>query len=468
VSPRQIAAFAIGPIGGALLGLISLPIITWFFAQEDVGRMAMLQVTIGFSTMLFGLGLDQAYVREFHEVDDKPALLKHAALPGLLLLIATLSMLLSLGDQLAVWLFGVHDLYLTLLIVAAVLAAFTSRFLSLVLRMNERGLAFSMSQLLPKLLFLGIIGSYLLVDAEKSLKNLVFANTSALVLVCVAFAFNTRHEWMGAFGSKLSFDRLKGMLRFGAPWIIGGMAFWGLTAIDKVFLRYLSDFEELGVYSVSVSFAAAATIVQSVFSTVWAPTVYKWVSKNEGLEYIYKVNRYVLAVVVIMFCLTGLFSWLIVYFLPKEYEAVKWIVVSCMGYPLLFALSETTVVGIGISRRSEYATLAAILAFCVNIIGNWFLIPIYGAGGAAVSTCVAFWIFFIFRTEFSVYLWRAMPRVLMYIYSSVVVFFASIFTLWGDQMGAYDTVIWFVILSSAIYFFRYEIKSSFRFLISKV
>ena len=468
MTPKQIAAFAIGPVGGAFLSLISLPIITWFFSQEDVGRMAMLQVTIGFSTMLFSLGLDQAYVRDFHEVDDKPALLKHAALPGVLLLLATLSILLSLSDSLAVWLFEVHDWYLSLLIAAAVLAGFTSRFLSLVLRMNERGLAFSMSKLLPKFLLLGIIGSYLLIGTDKTLTSLVFANASALVLACVVFAFNTRHEWMGAFGSKLSFDQLKGMLRFGAPWIIGGMAFWGLTAMDKVFLRYLSDFEELGVYSVSVSFAAAATIMQSVFSTVWAPTVYKWVSKNEGLEYIHKVNRYVLAVVVIMFCVAGLFSWLVAYFLPKEYEAVKWILVSCMGYPLLFVLSETTVVGIGVSRRSEYATLAAILAFLVNIVGNWFLIPIYGAGGAAVSTCVAFWAFFVFRTEFSVYLWRPMPRTLMYAYSSVVVLFATAFTLWGDQMGAYDTVIWLAILSSAIYFFWFEVKSSFYFISSKL
>lgn len=67
MTPQKIAAFAIGPIGGAVLGLISLPIITWFFSQEDVGRMAMLQVTLGFSILLFSLGLDQSYVREFHE-----------------------------------------------------------------------------------------------------------------------------------------------------------------------------------------------------------------------------------------------------------------------------------------------------------------------------------------------------------------------------------------------------------------
>ena len=64
MTSRKIAAFAIGPIGAAVLGLISLPIITWLFSQEDVGRMAVLQVTLSFSILLFSLGLDQSYVRE--------------------------------------------------------------------------------------------------------------------------------------------------------------------------------------------------------------------------------------------------------------------------------------------------------------------------------------------------------------------------------------------------------------------
>lgn len=101
MTPKQIAAFAIGPIGGAFLSLISLPVITWFFSQDDVGRMAMLQVTLGFSILFFSLGLDQSYVREFHEAENKPALLKRAMLPGLVLLLITVLVLLTFGGTLA-------------------------------------------------------------------------------------------------------------------------------------------------------------------------------------------------------------------------------------------------------------------------------------------------------------------------------------------------------------------------------
>ena len=468
MTPRKIAAFAVGPIAGALLGLITLPMITWFFAQEDVGRIAMLQVTVGFSTLLFSLGLDQAYVREFHEVANKPALLKQSFLPGFLLLLVSLTLLLSLGDSMARWLFEFPSWHLSLLIGISLLAAFVSRFLSLVLRMNEHGLAYSMSQVLPKLLLLGFIGLYVFAETDKTLTHLILANAASLVFVSLVLAFNTRKEWVAGIASRIDIDHLKRMLRFGVPLIFGGIAFWGLTAVDKVFLRSMANFEELAVYSVSVSFAAAAVILQSVFSTVWAPTVYKWASKGEGLENVNRVTRYVLALVVMLFSVAGLLSWTTGLFLPSEYSEVQWIVVSCLGYPLLYTLSESTAVGIGISKRTGFSMLSAIIAFFVNIIGNWLLIPEFGAAGAAVSTCFSFWIFFLLRTEFSIFLWKPMPRLILYGYSALAVSGAIIFTLYGSQLGSITVGFWLIVLAVTIVSFEEELKKACYFTLSKI
>jgi len=468
VTPRKIAAFAIGPIGGALLGLITLPIITWFFPQEDVGRMAMLQVTIGFSTLLFSLGLDQAYVREFHEVDNKPALLKRSVVPGLMLLVFTLALLLSLGDSLAGWLFDVPEWHLSLLVAAAVLASFVSRFLSLVLRMNERGLAYSMSQLLPKLLLLVIIGAYVLTGANNTLTNLVIANTSAFVLVCVVFGFNTRNVWMVSIASELDVQSLKSMLRFGLPLIASGLAFWSLTAVDKLFLKALSDFKELGVYSVAVSFAAAATVFKAIFSTVWAPTVYKWVANGQNLEKISEVTRYVLLVVVFLFSMAGLLSGFVVYILPDNYSDVRWIVVACMGFPLFYLLSEATVVGIGITKKTAYALVAPTGALVVNIVGNMALIPEFGSAGAAASTCVAFFVFFVIRTEVSAYLWKMSNRWVLYIYSMICVSGAVASSLAGAFIYDWLLIYWLLVFLSLFIFFKNEFFEIYKWILPRL
>ena len=83
----RILHYAIGPVGAGILGLLTVPILTWYFSADDIGRITMFQVILNLSVMIFSLSLHQAYVREYHEVDNKAALLKAATLPGLLLLL---------------------------------------------------------------------------------------------------------------------------------------------------------------------------------------------------------------------------------------------------------------------------------------------------------------------------------------------------------------------------------------------
>lgn len=468
MTPKKIAAFAVGPIAGAALGLITLPIITWFFSQEDIGRLALLNVVTSFSTLLFSLGLDQAYVREFHETKSRPALFKTTLLPGLFLLLISLAVLLSFDNVISKWLFEIDSLLLSAMVAVVVLSTFIARFLSLILRMKEQGLAYSMSQVLPKLLLLLIIGGYVIFAANKNITNLVLANVTATLLVCIVYAWNTRKEWLAGLKEAIDYSYLKKLLDFGLPLIFGGLAFWGLTATDKILLKELSSYEQLGLYSVAVSFAAAATIFQSIFSTVWAPTVYKWAAAGEGLDKIHKVNRYVLLAVIVLFSFAGLLSWVATLILPSNYAAVQWILIPCLGYPLLYTLSETTVVGLGITRRSGFAMLAAIIAFVINLLGNWWLIPSLGATGAAISTCVSFWFFFVLRTEFAIYVWKPMPRLTLYSYTSLLVIGAVLSSLYGKTHYFEMLIFWFLVLSSVVLTFKEELKEIHSFLNLKI
>jgi len=454
MSLKKILHFSLGPIGGALLGFISLPIIAWIFSQEDVGKMALLNVILSFSTLFFTLGLDQGYVREFHESKNKPLLLKTSVLPGLILILIVLAICLAFDSLLAELFFSLESVNISWLLSLALLANFLSRFLSLVLRMNERGMAFSMSQLLPKAFVLIIILAYLFFDVVKTFEHLLLANTLAIIFACLIFAWNTRNEWRLSLNQKIDLQQLLQMLHFGFPLILGGVAFWGLTSLDRILLSRWSSYSELAVYSISVSFAAAATIFQSVFSTVWAPTVYKWASKDEGHDKVIMVGRYVLFLVIILFCVAGLLSWIVPFLLPVEYAQVKWILVACLAYPLLYTLSETTVVGIGIARKSAYAMLACLLALLVNAACNYILIPRYGAAGAASSTAIAFWSFLVFRTEFSIRVWKSLPRKELYTFTSLCITGAVLGALKQDQIGIYIYIYWLFLLLGSGWYFR--------------
>ncbi|WP_352337694.1 oligosaccharide flippase family protein [Psychrobacter sp. 16-MNA-CIBAN-0192] len=455
---NKILAYAIGPIGAAIMGFITLPIITWFYSVEDIGRISMLQVVASFSVLLFCLGLDQAYVREYHEHNVKPKLFKTVLLPGLILSIVIFGAIFIIDSQLiSKWLYDVPSTYLTIISILCFILSLISRFLSLILRMDERALAYSMSQLLPKILFLASILSTLWLGLTADIYNLVTAHTLSITAIFVIFAWNTRKDWLRAFNYKIDLKELNKLLVFGLPLVIGGLASWGLKVMDKLFLRSMSTFAELGVYSVAVSIAGAAAIFAGIFNTIWAPMVYKWVNEGVNLDKIDEISEHLLAAIYFIVILSGMFSWILTYFLPKEYAAIEYLITACLLGPLFYTLSETTGVGIAIVRKTSLSMVASIVAMFTNALGNYLLVPTYGASGAAISTAISFWGFYIIRTELSIFVWRKIPRIKTYFIITLLLIASIISSI--PTLGKSPIIIWLVLLIVGIYIFRRNILS---------
>ncbi len=441
---KKILGFSIGPIGAALASVITLPIITWFFSAEDVGRISMLQVVSSFAVIFFSLGLDQAYVREYHETDEcsMPSLLKATVAPGLLLLVlVSVAVIVYEPGLLSKLLFSIESLTISLIIVCCLLAAFISRFLSLILRMQEKGLAFSMSQVLPKFIFLLFIVSYIGLTTNFNFNKLLIAHVASILAVTLIYGWNTRFIWLPALTSPIHRDKLSKMVQFGFPLIFGGVASWALMAMNRFFLRGMSTYSELEIYSVAASIAASVGILTSVFNTVWTPTVYKWAAAGLVTEKIDEITEHVLALVTAAFIVTGLFSWVLLFLLPPHYAKVQFIVASCIAIPLFYTLSETTAVGIGVSRKSVFSMLASFIAVGVNFFANFILVPRMGATGAAISTAIALWVFLVARTEIASHIWR--PRKMGRLY--LVTFFSLVLIVGFSLSKEGQQVAWLVV-----------------------
>ncbi|MEY0234619.1 oligosaccharide flippase family protein [Providencia manganoxydans] len=458
---RKLIEFSIGPLGAAFVGFITLPILTWCYSSEDIGRISLLVTIISFSTLVFSLGLDQFYVREYHETDNKNKLIKDSTLPGLFLLIISYLLLFLYDNKfISRLLFNIESSTYSFIIILCIIFSFSTRFLSLPLRMEEKGIYFSLIQLAPKLVILITLSSILLLKIKYNFFSLLMINfTSYLATFIIAYYLTQKSiNWFSKWD--ICFIQLKKGLRFGAPLILGGAAFWGLTSLDRLLLKELSNLEELAIYSVSINFAGAAIILQSVFSTIWAPMVYKWISeKSKTKEKITKINEsrnLILDIIIIFFCLSGLFSFLIDYIIPSEYSNVKYIFVSCMNYPLLYVISETTVIGLAITRKTEYSMYASFISLIVNIVSNFLLIPLYGAAGSAISSSLSFLIFFILRTEFSIYFWVPIDRFKLYTSMFILVGMSILYTLTKNQHAVILNIIWFITLT--FYLFKYRKK----------
>lgn len=453
---NKILGFALGPIASALLGLITVPLMAWAFSPEDLGRMNLLQVALSFCLLLTVLGLDQAYVREYHGTTNHPALLKACFTPGFLLLLICALCSVAYARDLALWLFGMPDPLLFTLTFFCVFFNYISRFLSLILRMQERGLAFSMSQVIPKLLQLILLGIVVLLGVQRSFLTLIWITVASMLAVVLVFTWNTRAQWHPAFKAQPTGILSRSLMKFGIPLVFSGLTYWGLTATSSVVLRSQSALSELGVYAVTSSFAGVAAIFQSIFSVVWAPTVYKWVSEGVDMARVDAIASQALAVVCSIFALIGCFSWLTDYLLPSNYSNVKYLVVCAIVPPLLYTLSEITCVGIGITRRTVLTIWITLAALITNVLISLWLVPSHGAAGAVIANAIAYIVFFIGRTEVSARVWRQFPRARLHIH--VLVFISlTIATVWlGPLLPSHYIIIWFLALLLVLVSFKNE------------
>ena len=411
---KKILGFAFGPVASSFLGLATIPMMAWTFNAEDIGRMNVFQIATSFVLLLSVLGLDQAYVREYHETKDKQQLLMTCFLPGFALLFLLLLPSLYYSSDLAHLLYDKYEPTWYWATFLAFFISYFSRFLSLVLRMEERGWAYSLSQVGPKVIQLALITILALTAFDKKFIHLQWITLASMIAVLFFYAWNTKTEWLPAASKNFNPPQFKSLMHFGFPLIFSGLAFWGLSATSTVALRSLSSLEELAVYSVANSFAAAALVFQSIFTVIWAPTVYKWKTQGADMAIVDKIGMQALAVVCAIVALSGCFGWVLDILLPDRYQSVKYIFLCMLIQPLLYTLSEITSIGIGIQRKTVFTVWITLFAMLFNWFLSYYLVPTHGAAGAAVANAIAFFAFFAARTEVSARIWRNFPRKKIY------------------------------------------------------
>lgn len=455
---NKILGFAAGPLGAAILGLIAIPLSAWIFSPADLGRYNVFQVSLSFILLFTTLGLDRAYIREYHEAQDRDRLFRSCFSPGFLLLAVIVAFTIPFSSRVAQWLFAVPDGTLYIVTVFAFFSNYISRFLSLILRMQERGWAYSASQVMPKLLSLSLIAGVALSSWDRDFKLLQWIMFLSILVVMVIYGWNTRRQWMRALKARIDFGELHRLLVYGFPLACAGLAYWGLTATSTMALRQWSTFDELAVYSVTNSVAGVGMIFQAIFATVWAPTVYKWVADGVDMKKVDDVARHALLAVCVIFVTAGLFSWLLDLLLPQHYHQIKYLIACAVAPSLLYTLSEITTVGITISRRTSWTVWITLVALATNVCLSWWLVPSNGAAGAILANAVAFMVFFVLRTEVSAALWRGFPRARIYAFLCLMVSLSMGIVVARQDLPKVFPAVWIAPLLLVLVYFPGEIQ----------
>lgn len=460
---RKYLAFAAGPIAAAIFTALTLPVMTWIVTPESIGAFALFQLTIALVFTVTSLGLEQALVRSYYEVESKKALFFETLIPALiwLALVVLVFLLTSKLGSLLVYLGLVgYELPLIVCLVFNLICTFCS----CVLRMEGKALVFSTYLVVPKFLVFIIIFLGAFFGLNIGLTELVYSHTISLMLAGVIVLLSTGKIFNGESGYSLRPDSIKVHLRFGSPLVFSAVAFWGMTAFDRYALSIWGDLGQVALYSVAANFAAIGLLFQAIFSTMWSPAFYKWVSDGRDEGKIESALEIGVPFALLLYATVGVGSKLLVYIVPDSYSQVQNLVVVCLSFSILYCLSEITVVGLYAKRFTKLAMLAPIFGASVNVALCYVLIPIYGAAGAGVGVSIGCYVFFLLRTELSARYYGAFKRMKSYLSMAICVVIAACQAVYGKGNEFIFVILWAACFPIVFIVFRKTFSKAFRLL----
>ncbi|MDN3510998.1 MAG: flippase [Candidatus Jettenia sp. CY-1] len=233
-----------------------------------------------------------------------------------------------------------------------------------------------------------------LISVKASLLAFAWAGLAEVIIGSVALVviYRINKQYIKAWRSSIFLARR--LLKDSWPLILSSIMIMIYMRIDQIMLGNMVGDKEVGLYSAAVRLAEVwyfipVSIVSSIFPNIVEA---KQISESffyEKLQKLYNVMVFLAYIVAIP---TTFLSNLAIKLLYGEAYGKAGALLSVLVWASLF-------VNLGVARSSFLTTmnwtkahfLTVFLGCLINVILNYFLIPVYEGMGAAISTCIAYW-----------------------------------------------------------------------------
>lgn len=393
-------SFSLGTWLRALISFITTPIISHLVVPEEFGKASIYTLVYNMSLIWSMVGLDHAFVRFYNEVENekrKDLFWECLSLPFLLSFLVSLLFILA-ERKISVILFQSYYPFVGWLLSLSLITGVFQRFNEVSIRMQKRGFAFSTIQIISSIF--NVITTIMYAKFISADFYAIIAGQLGGNIAAVSYGFSVDKENRKFSGIRVA--DVKTYITYGLPFLPTLLITWLFTSMDRISLRRFSTFNEIGLYTAAFKLVSVMNLIQGGFTAFWTPTAYERYAKDPEDKEFYR--RAFLGVSFVMY----VFGLLIVGFkdvafllLAKNYREAAFIVPFLILMPIMYTISETTVVGINFSRKTYWHVVIAAVSALANYIGNTLLVPALGGKGAAISTGLSYMVFFSMRTAIS-------------------------------------------------------------------
>ncbi len=215
--------------------------------------------------------------------------------------------------------------------------------------------------------------------------------TSALFSAGVGFYFLWR-MFPDIVSRLRSVYKLCNLLRFSIPILFVAFSHIILNSIDRIMLGHFSQASEIGIYSAAANVAMLLPTVLVALSSITSPIIANL--HNQGdlskLSIIYQtVTRWIFTLTLPIFLVFVFASRGIMQIFGAEYVKGASVLIILSSGQLVNASTGSIGKLLEMTGNQDVSCVAGIILATLNIGLNFWLIPLFGASGAAIATTIS-------------------------------------------------------------------------------
>jgi len=387
---KHLAIYGSGDVAIQALNFLLLPLYVKYLSKADYGVLALLASVEATVKLFFRWGVDGAFMRFWYDCADESERQRLASTLFLFLLAA--NGVLLVGSLVAAPFLSARLLQsegYTLALQLVLMNTFAIGFTFIpfhVLRIQGRAREFSGLTLARSASTL-VLRLVLVVGAGLGVMGVVVADvivTAVLLVVMLRWFIPLLRPMFAP-------ETLRKSLAFGLPRVPHGFALQLMSVGDRfVMTRYL-PVQDIGVYSIGVSFGLIEKIVLGAFEYAWAPFYYATAREPDAERVFSTITTYGVAVLALMTAgLSAIAADLLALATHGQYVAAAGVVTWTAIGVFFYGIYLLTSIGLNITARTGYYPVTTAIGAVLNIGLNFALIPGFGIIGAAWANGAAY------------------------------------------------------------------------------
>lgn len=389
---KQTAIYGFGNILNKMLGFILIPLYFRFIPIGDFGNLAVMEITILFLTSILHFGIFSGHQRYFFiekEKNNYGTFLFNNYTGNVVITLILIIPFLIFSSQVSILFFEnvsqTENLRIMFwIVVAEILCTLPFQ----ILQFEEKPVRYILLNVF-KLVLSFLLTIYFVKSLSLGIKGILFARltggaTTAFIMLLFVIIPRLKFKW--------DISLLWLSIKFGLPAIAGNIGYLIFQMNDRYMLNWLSTDIETGKYSFGFKIANFINLIfVATVGMSFMPSVFSKEKEENNSRYYRKMLTYYCFLIAFIILAFLFFYKDLLALMAKNKDYFDGFAVVPILTLSFMVMGMNYFVGIGLflKNKMHLFLIPSLAAVVLNIIMNYFFIPIWGMMGAAYSTLIS-------------------------------------------------------------------------------